>query len=218
MQKHSTAVATFGDISRHLAYDADTGVFIRKIKAGGKQPGTIAGGKGVDGYWVLRVDGVLYLAHRVAWMLHYGQWPKSQIDHINRVKTDNRIVNLRDVGYEGNNQNKPVKVKTAGTRRTKWGTWEAVIWFNKKSFFLGTYPTQEEAHAAYLKAKLEKHSFRASSHRGGVRAKIVAVTTYETRYVVDIEVRGELVEVGIYQTEQEASSAWSNLRLIADQS
>lgn len=44
-------------------------------------------------------------AHRVAWALHYGEWPSDEIDHINGVKDDNRIENLRNVSRTENNQN-----------------------------------------------------------------------------------------------------------------
>lgn len=49
------------------------------------------------GYRQGRIDGVAYLAHRVAWALHYGAWPSGVIDHINGRTSDNRISNLRDV-------------------------------------------------------------------------------------------------------------------------
>lgn len=45
------------------------------------------------------------LAHRVAWAIHYGAWPKADIDHINGNRSDNRIANLRDVNTETNNRN-----------------------------------------------------------------------------------------------------------------
>lgn len=38
----------------------------------------------------------LYQVHRVIWLIVFGNWPKNQIDHINRVRTDNRIENLRE--------------------------------------------------------------------------------------------------------------------------
>lgn len=46
-----------------------------------------------------------YLAHRVAWAIHTGQWPKGEIDHINGNRTDNRICNLRDVSKAENQRN-----------------------------------------------------------------------------------------------------------------
>lgn len=46
-----------------------------------------------------------YRAHRVGWLLHYGFWPKDQIDHINGDRKDNRISNLRDVSNAENSKN-----------------------------------------------------------------------------------------------------------------
>lgn len=48
------------------------------------------------GYLIFKVKGVQMKAHRVAWLLNYGDFPKSELDHINRDKLDNRIENLRE--------------------------------------------------------------------------------------------------------------------------
>ena len=51
------------------------------------------------------MKGRQYLQHRVAWALHYGEWPASFIDHINHIRDDNRIHNLRVVTRAENNSN-----------------------------------------------------------------------------------------------------------------
>src|SRR3546814_1788886 len=51
------------------------------------------------------VKGIPLLAHRVAWAIHYGEWPNGQIDHINGDPSDNRIANLRDVSALENARN-----------------------------------------------------------------------------------------------------------------
>lgn len=61
-----------------------------------------------SGYRYVRHEGQLYRQHRVIFFLHYGYWP-NEIDHINRVRHDNRIENLRDVTHSENNQNKVVR-------------------------------------------------------------------------------------------------------------
>ena len=50
------------------------------------------------------------LMHRAAWALFYGRWP-SEIDHLNGIKTDNRLCNLREVSRSENNQNRVWKWK-----------------------------------------------------------------------------------------------------------
>ena len=87
-----------------LDYDSNTGKFIwrgtRRVKAG-DNAGTI----NHDGYIRIKIDNRLYMAHRLAWLYVYGQWPANTIDHINRIRSDNRIENLRDVTHRENMNN-----------------------------------------------------------------------------------------------------------------
>lgn len=55
------------------------------------------------------VFGRICLAHRVAWAIHYGEWPVMQIDHIDGNPANNRIANLRDVSSSVNAQNMPLR-------------------------------------------------------------------------------------------------------------
>lgn len=74
-----------------IHYDPETGFFYR---AGKREP---IGNFDSDGYVKIRAGDRSYGAHRLAWFYMNGAWPHHQIDHINRVKYDNRISNLRDV-------------------------------------------------------------------------------------------------------------------------
>ena len=94
-------------LKKYLSYNPLTGIFTKKTQAPNSNIGDVAGGKQGKGYLVLCVGGNPgYLLHRVAWLYVYGYWPKSQIDHINRVVTDNRISNLREATRTENYQNK----------------------------------------------------------------------------------------------------------------
>lgn len=62
-----------------------------------------------DGYLILKVKGKQLKAHRIAWLLVYGDFPKSELDHINRNRTDNRIENLRESNRTQQNRNKEMK-------------------------------------------------------------------------------------------------------------
>jgi hypothetical protein len=81
---------------RELIYYPETGQFIRRVDTGGREvSGKVAGSLGSDGYIYIMVLGLRFKAHRLAWFYVHGTWPPDQIDHINRIKDDNRIENLR---------------------------------------------------------------------------------------------------------------------------
>ena len=92
-----------------LSYDPLSGNLVfTDTRRGAVEIGKVAGyvDKSSGGYIRFYHRGQLYMAHRVAWALHYGNWPEYTIDHINRDPSDNRIENLRDVPQFVNNTNK----------------------------------------------------------------------------------------------------------------
>lgn len=89
-----------------LLYDPDTGVFTRAISRGSYAVGTIAGSLNKSGYWQIGVCGRTYTAQRLAWYYAHGEWPDDDIDHINRDKLDNRLINLRVVSRSENLRNR----------------------------------------------------------------------------------------------------------------
>ena len=90
-------------LKEKLHYDKDTGVFTwLDVKSNGyKMRGKVAGntnaltGYSSIGFTLSEAKFYVYLAHRLAWLYEYGEFPKDGLDHINHVKTDNRIKNLR---------------------------------------------------------------------------------------------------------------------------
>ena len=155
------------DIKDYLFYDPETGVFTR-IKRFGKSTkitDSVVGNKHSSGYIQMGYKNKLYKAHRLAWWFVYGTMPDCAIDHINGIKSDNRICNLRLVTQIQNSQNSNV-ISTrnkSGYRGVSWNTamgkWLATIQVKGKSIYLGSYDKPEEAHAAYLCAKKEHHPF-----------------------------------------------------------
>ena len=108
-----------------------------------------------SGYLVINIGTKQLLLHRVAWFLHHGTWPKL-IDHKNRNKADNRLLNLRDASSSVNAHNKDASniLKTKGVRMVPSGRYAASIKYKKKGIYLGTFDTLEEASEAYeAKAK-----------------------------------------------------------------
>ena len=101
-----------------LEYDPVSGVFIWTVgRRGTAKKGTIAGRVNSKGYREISIDGRRYKAHRLAWLHEHGYWPKHQIDHINRGRDDNRILNLRDVVQSVNLANTgPQKNNTSGVK------------------------------------------------------------------------------------------------------
>lgn len=142
-------------LKSRLDYNPDTGDFIWRPFFGAKKPGQIAGIIHPNGYRYIAIRPYRsYRAHRLAWFYMTGQWPKDQIDHINRIKTDNRFCNLREANSSEQQANtKVLRTNKLGVRgvckASKGPSYRAVIWVNGKSKHLGSYKTIEEAQAVY---------------------------------------------------------------------
>ena len=145
-----------------LFYNFETGNFHWKITPKNHiKVGQIAG-KIEKGYVRIKIDGKLYRAHRLAWLYVYGEFPDEQIDHINGIRGDNRIENLRKCNNAQNQQNKIIKnnnkCNATGVDFMK-GLFRARISVNKKSILLGLFKDVEKAKSAYLEAKQKHHTF-----------------------------------------------------------
>jgi hypothetical protein len=154
---------TADELCNLLVYDPATGHFTWKQRAAKCiQIGSVAGNTNKTGYVTIGLCKKVYKAHRLAWLYTYGSWPDGLIDHINGVKSDNRLFNLRVVNETGNSENvrKPNKRNKSGFMGVIWhqNKWRANITVNKKTKWLGDYATPEEAHAAYLGAKRLHHA------------------------------------------------------------
>lgn len=68
-----------------------------------------AGYRGADGYERVSIKGFSYKSHRVVFAICNGRWPSGDIDHINGVKSDNRLENLREVTHAENCRNQKLK-------------------------------------------------------------------------------------------------------------
>ncbi len=93
------------ELKEILHYDPDTGLFTRKKKARGAVVGAIVGSKNRHGHISLTLLGKTYLTHRLAFLYMEGEFPPDQVDHINRVRDDNRWCNLRHADEETNKSN-----------------------------------------------------------------------------------------------------------------
>lgn len=146
-----------------LDYDRNTGVFTWRNAAGRRvHGGDRAGGINGQGYVQIQVLGTAQQAHRLAWLHVTGEWPRDEIDHINCVKTDNRICNLREATNMENAKNKRAyRNNTSGFKGVCWhkktGSWSACIRSNNKRQHIGLFPAPELAAIARNAKAKELH-------------------------------------------------------------
>ena len=139
---------------RHLLdYDPASGVFTWRVSKSGTKVGQVTGSIEKLGYLRIMIDGKSYKAHRLAWLWMTGEFPPDQIDHINRIKTDNRWENLRAATNQQNKMNSTNSNNTSGKKGVSWdkqnGKWKAQIKVNGIKYHLGLYNDIEDAAVAY---------------------------------------------------------------------
>jgi hypothetical protein len=122
--------------------------------------GDEAGYSHKKGYRRVSVQGRSYLVHRIVWLYVYGQWPSATIDHINGLRADNRLQNLRDVLHATNCENlreaRQGKELPLGVT-PHHGKFQARIRVKGRLQNLGHFPTPEEAHEVFVAAKRRLH-------------------------------------------------------------
>lgn len=139
-----------------LNYNPDSGVFSFKKARGCRKAGDIAGSFN-RGYISIKVDGRKYSAHRLAFLYMEGAFPEDglDVDHINRVKDDNRWKNLRVVTRTLNalntGCNKNNELGSSNIRVLK-DTGRYQVRIAGKS--LGCFDTLEEAEKCYVESRI----------------------------------------------------------------
>ncbi len=149
-------------LKHYLIYDEKTGIFTWRNKAARNIIiGAIAGSMS-HGYITIRLNKIRYFAHRLAWLYVHSEWPE-MLDHINGIRHDNKILNLRKSSYSLNAQNKHAALPNNKSgylgvyyRKTS-KRYVSYIILKKKQHWLGTYDSAEEAYQAYLVAKRRMH-------------------------------------------------------------
>lgn len=150
-----------------LNYCSETGVFTWRISKRGVTLGRLAGNIGRYGYWYIVLDNKRYVAHRLVWLYVYGDWPADCIDHINRIRTDNKLANIRAVTRAQNLQNLGLDNKNkSGFRGVSYDAankkWRASISIQGKAKNLGRYNTKDLAVIAYKAAAAKYHTHNMS--------------------------------------------------------
>lgn len=148
-----------------LSYDPGRGAFTWRVSLGSRAvAGRRAGSLSPTGYLRVMVDKRFYYLHRLAVLYASGRGPFGHVDHINGVKDDNRIENLRDVDRSTNMQNlrgakKGNQAGLLGAHyRKDTGRWTSTIRTSAGKVALGCYATAEEAHQIYMTAKRNLHA------------------------------------------------------------
>jgi hypothetical protein len=159
---NSTPLITHERLANYVTYDPDTGEFTWKVCTGGKPIGFKAGATLNTGYVQLQIDKRFYTAHRLAWLYWYGEFPPKgiQVDHINGIRNDNRIINLRLSSQSNQNRNtdrRRCKNKHGliGVSQYPSGRWNASTTIKGTKNNLGMFETKEEAAEAYDNKVLE---------------------------------------------------------------
>ncbi len=154
---------SINELRKAFSYDPLTGLFSWLISTNrcihiGDEAGTTK----PDGYVYLYLNNLSFLAHRVAWALHYGCWPAVPLDHRNTTKNDNRIDNFRLASVTENNRNRPKQSNnTSGYKGVTFNKaaqkYHAKIMRDKKCISLGYFNDPIEASIAYKNAAKEYH-------------------------------------------------------------
>ena len=159
-------MVTQEELKELLHYNPDTGIFTRIASRGSVKAGYIAGCLDKDGYITIKINCKTYKAHRLAWFYVHGKWPKHKIDHINHVRADNRIANLRCATCRENNKNSSLrKDNTSGVCGVCWyrpkKKWASQIMVNGMNVCLGYFTDKFEAICARKSAD-NKHGYHAN--------------------------------------------------------
>lgn len=160
---------TIQKLRETFSYDPLSGVLVRRFIAGSDTPkkflGKPAGSLSKYGYVKVRFFKKMYQAHRLIWLYVYGELPE-YVDHINGVRSDNRLANLRACRPFENQQNRKVQKNATGLTGVRLdkrdGTYRSEITFRGQRKHLGTFRAAEDAYSAYLAAKRNLHQFNPS--------------------------------------------------------
>lgn len=144
---------TYDTLQKQLSYNQFTGFFKWRVTKYGVTIGSIAGGFTSDGYISITIDNMPYQAHRLAWFYVHGYMPENMIDHKDRIRHHNWILNLREATNQcnqrntGNRKNNTSGVKGVAKAGDKWVSQIAI---NSKNKYLGIYKEFDEAVCARL--------------------------------------------------------------------
>jgi len=157
---------TADELRECMRYEPDTGRFYWRKYCGPRAlPGNEAGSLNPTGYIKITIRGIQYPRSKLAWLYTYSKWPTPFIDHINRERSDDRIINLRQATRGQNNRN--TKMRSNNTTGVKGvivnrGKFMVRINIRGKSIYIGRYDDLDDASQAYQIAATKYHGSFAS--------------------------------------------------------
>jgi hypothetical protein len=174
------------DARRLFFYHAETGLIIRRCYWAGKNVGEEAGTQRTDSdgmtYRSVSIKHTLFMSHRVAWLLHYGRWPASQVDHKDGNGLNNRIQNLSEVTNKQNAMNQKLNAKnSSGVTGVRWHKlakkWTSRVVQDGREIYLGLFESFEDA----VRARKDAESKYGFSDRHGTKEATVVPPTASDR-------------------------------------
>ncbi len=159
-------------IRSFLSYDAGTGVFTRLRVADGRHAASVGKPCGslnkANGYVEIFVAGAKHYAHRLAWIYANGPIPSGmRVDHANRDRADNRLVNLRLATHDENLRNcKTRSDNKSGVKGVSWDSARSKWAVSVGRVKMGRFDTLEEAIAVRQRGASEAFRSFANEHRG----------------------------------------------------
>ena len=181
--------------------------------------GSSAGSITPKGYISIHVAGCRYLAHRLVWALYYGKEPKAQIDHVDQVKSNNALCNLREATNTENQKNTSLrKNSSSGTTGVTWyrstRKWLAKISSNGKRIHLGYFNDKKDAEAARLAAaerlgfsRLHGQTRPAQTKPARLDGPGACFHAPANRWCARMYVDGTPLTLGPFKTKEEAVAA-----------
>ncbi len=153
---------TQAELKELFDYREDGSLIWKKITSFRVRVGDKAGSPSTYGYLVTSINNKAYKIHRLIWCIHHGNFPNSNIDHINGITNDNRIENLRDANSFQNACNtKKHKHNTSGIKGVSWekrrNRFEVYIQTGGKKHHLGYRFTLLDAAALIIIKRKEMH-------------------------------------------------------------
>lgn len=157
-----------------MHYCPKTGVFTWKKRKeknnwNSRYAGKVVGCMSPEGYLVTSIYNKSYRLHVIAWLYVTGLMPE-KVDHKNRIKSDNRFLNLRVCNPSQSAHNTGLKPNNkSGYKGVRWNKqckkWQAVVKLKYKQYHAGLFDCSYDAALAYDKKAKELHGDFAHTNK-----------------------------------------------------